>query len=131
MAAAPGVSLPKQCGSWSDLKAAYRLLSNGAVDPLAIQATHRALTRDACAEYPVVLCVQDDTTLEFNHRTNIRGLGKLANGRGQGLIQHSTLAVRPDGWVLGVLDEFWFTRVDCPDKETRLERHARWRESQV
>ena len=29
MAAAPASSLPHQCGSWADLKAAYRLLSNG------------------------------------------------------------------------------------------------------
>jgi hypothetical protein len=131
MAAAPQVSLPKQCGSWADLKAAYRLLSNEAVDPQGIQRPHRQLTRQACAEHPVVLCVQDDSELDFSTRTKIKGLGHSGNGLGQGLIQHSTLAVLPDGRVLGVLDQFWFNRIEAPASETRRQRNGRWRESQV
>ena len=82
MAAAPGSSLPHQCGSWADLKAAYRLLSNEDVDPQAIQHPHRRLTFGVCAEHPLVLCVQDDTQLAFSTRINISGLGKLGNGLG-------------------------------------------------
>ncbi len=131
MASSPQTSLPKQCGVWKDLKAAYRLLSNPAVDPDAIQSVHRNLTRDACAKHAVVLGVQDDTYLSFNSRANTRGLGKLATGMGRGLVQHSTLAVTPTGELLGILDQFWFRRVDAPDKETRSERNARWRETDV
>ena len=131
MAAAPQTSLPKQCGSWKDLKAAYRLLNNPAIDADAIQGVHRKLTRDACRKHAVVLSVQDDTYLSFNSRTNTKGLGKLATGMGQGLVQHSTLAVTPTGELLGLLDQFWFRRVDVPKEETRSERSERWREADV
>ena len=47
------------------------------------------------------------------------------------MMQHSTLAVLPDGRVLGVLDQCWFNRVNAPEAETRLERERRWRESDV
>jgi hypothetical protein len=131
MAAAPQTSLPKQCGSWKDLKAAYRLLNNPAVDADAIQGVHRELTRDACAKHAVILGVEDDTYLSFNRRTNTKGLGKLATGMGQGLVQHSTLAVTPTGELVGLLDQFWFRRVDAPEAETRSERNNRWREADV
>ena len=131
MAAAPQTSLPKQCGSWKDLKAAYRLLNNPAIDADAIQGVHRELARDACTKHAVVLSVQDDTYLSFNRRSNTKGLGKLATGLGQGLVQHSTLAVTPAGELLGLLDQFWFRRVDAPKEETRSERNARWRERDV
>lgn len=131
MAAAPQTSLPKQCGSWRDLKAAYRLLNNPAVDPDAIQDVHRKLTRDACTKHAVVLCVQDDAYLSFNSRAHTKGLGKLATGKGRGLVQHGTLAVTPTGELLGLLDEFWFRRIDAPAQETRKQRNARWREADV
>lgn len=131
MAAAPQTSLPKQCGSWKDLKAAYRLLNNPAVDPDAIQGTHRKLTRDACTKHAVVLSVEDDTYLSFNSHAGTKGLGKLATGQGRGLVQHSTLAVTPTGELLGLLDEFWFRRVDADEDETRRQRNARWREAKV
>jgi hypothetical protein len=124
----PQTSLPHQCGSWSDLKAAYRLLSNQAIDPQSIQQPHRKYTREICADHPVILCVQDDTRLAFNSRTKVKGLGKL-NDLGQGMIQHTTLALCPDGKLQGVLDQFWFNRVDAPESETRHQRRARWRES--
>lgn len=131
MATAPGLSLPKQCGDWSDLKAAYRLLSHPRIDPQALQQPHRRHTRQQCVGHPVVLCIQDDTTLSFNTRTKVRGLGPVGGKEaGQGLMQHTTLAALPDGRLLGVLDQFWFHRVQAHG-ETRRERHQRWRETQV
>jgi hypothetical protein len=131
MALSPQSSLPKQCGSWKDLKAAYRLVNNPNVTPDGIQSTHRAATYEACGEHPVILCVQDGTTLSFSGRTKIKGLGKLKRGTGQGLMQHSTLAVTTDGRLLGVLDQYWFRRIDKKEGETRTQRRQRWRESDV
>ena len=130
MARAPDSSLPKQCDDWGDLKAAYRLLSNENVDAQAIQTPHRQRTLSVCARHEIVLCVQDDSTLSFNSRTKVKGLGRL-NDKGQGMIQHSTLAVTPAGKLLGVLDQFWFLRVEADAEETRKERNERWRESEV
>lgn len=132
MTARPHQSLPKQCAGWADLKAAYRLLSNPAVDPQAAQAPHHAHVRDLCRQLPVVLCVQDTSDLDFTGRTGIRHLGKTGNGSGRGILQHTALAVRPDtGGVLGVLHQSWHARVEQPEGETRAQRRARWRESQV
>jgi hypothetical protein len=46
-------------------------------------------------------------------------------------MQHITLAVLPNGQLLGVLDQSWFNRVEPSETETRQERQARWRESCV
>ncbi len=130
MAESPGQSLPQQAASWGDLKAAYRLLSNDAVDPHDIQMPHRMLTRDSCGEHKIVLVVQDSTELDFSrHRHRTRGLGPLANGQGLGLVQHSSLAVTPHGELLGVLNQFWHVRRPRPRHETRKQRRSRWRES--
>lgn len=138
MSLSPHQSLPKQCPGWADLKAAYRLLSNPAVDPHAVQGPHRARVRQLCGGHPVVLCVQDTSDLDFTSRTGIRGLGKTGNGSGRGILQHTCLAVLPDpssagpaGTVLGVLHQSWHARVEQPGGETRKQRQARWRESQV
>lgn len=131
MAANPQTSLPKQCGAWAELKAAYRLLSNPSVDPQAIQGPHRRLTRQVCEGHPVVLCVQDDTDLVFTGRSKPQRLGLVGNKKGQGVTQHTTLGVLPDGRLLGILDQCWFTRVLAPEGETRRERQSRWCESQV
>lgn len=109
----PNQSLPKQCEQWKDLKAAYRLLSNGRIEPRAIGEPHQRRTRTLCADHPVVLCVQDDTHL-----------GGRCDRE-----QHTTLAVLPGGRLLGVLDQRFFKRVEVRDGETRKEREARWRES--
>jgi hypothetical protein len=110
-----GQSLPKQCGDWAELKAAYRLLSNPHVEPTAISRPHRDLTAITCGEHRLVLAVQDDTHVA---------------GRCQREC-HSTLAVLPDGRLVGLLDQRFFARVDKPKQETHLEREARWRESLV
>lgn len=126
-----GQSIPKSCGRWSDIMAAYRFLSNGAVDPHEIQRPHRELTREACAGRGVVLAVGDITDLDYTDHTKTSGLGRLGDGRGRGLQQHTVLAMDPEGRVLGILDQRWYTRPESPEGETRRERQNRWCEPDV
>lgn len=119
MAERPDQSLPQQTRSWADLKAAYRLLSNPAVDPQQIGRSHQAVTRHACQDQGLVLCVQDDCYLEAARLEADRHL------------QHSTLAVLPQGDLLGMLDQRFFERPEPPVGETRSQRMQRWRESCV
>ena len=128
MAAAPNQSLPKQCGTWSDLKAAYGFLGHPDVTPELIQKTHRQQTREQCQEHLLVLAIEDTTELDFTGR-EVEGLGPIGDGGGQGILQHSTLAVMPDGHVLGVLHQIFRNRVPAPAEETRQQRRARPRES--
>lgn len=119
MSASPHLSPPKQAEGWRDLKAAYRLLGNDRIDPRRIGAVHRRRVADAAAAHPLVLLVQDDTDLHA---------AKIPGGRH---VQHSTLAVLPEGSLLGVLQQTWFERVSAPEGEPRRQRMDRWRESCV
>lgn len=126
-----GQSIPKRCGGWAELMGAYRLLSNDAVDPHQMQRPHRDLTRQVCVDQGVILAVSDITDLDFTGRVNITGLGKLGNGQGRGLQQHTMLAVAPEGGVLGILDQRWYARPEAPPGETLRQRQSRWCESDV
>jgi hypothetical protein len=111
--------MPKQHGNWADLKAAYRLLDNDRIDPVAIGQPHRQQTRLTTTDHPLVLLVQDDTDLQAV---------KIEGGQH---VQHTTLAVLPDGQLLGIMQQAWFTHATPPIGETRKQRMTRWRESCV
>lgn len=131
MAQTPDQSLPKQCETWADLKAAYRFLHHENVTPDLIQQTHRRWVRDACAKHPVVLVVEDTSELDYTSQTTAAGLGPIGNGLGRGLLQHSALAVLPNGQLLGVLHQTWTIRKPKPEHETPSQRHLREKESDV
>lgn len=126
IAAAPDMTIPKQTESWDATKAAYRLLSNHQVSPDAIQMPHRMLTRRLCAEHPLILCIEDTSEIDYTSRKDVKGLGKIGTGYGRGFEQHSTLAVRPNGDVLGLLDARWCLKPEPPAGETRTQAAARW-----
>ena len=133
MAAAPDHSLPKQCDDWCDLKAAYRFLHHHDVSPERIQQTHRQGVRAALvrAGHPVVLAVQDTTELDYTTQTMAQGLGPIGKGTRRGLLQHSTLAVTPDGQLHGVLHQIWRARLPKPEGETRTQMRLRPKESDL
>lgn len=131
MAAAPDQSLPQQCETWADLKAAYRFLHHERVTPERIQQSHRALVREACAAHPVVLVLEDTSELDFTRQTTAVGLGPIGNGSGRGLLQHSALAMAPKGPLLGVLHQTWTTRTPKPEDETRTQMRRRDKESDL
>jgi hypothetical protein len=131
MACNPHMSLPKQLPDWADLNGAYRLLSNMAIAPRQMIEPHFGLTRSLAASHPVVLCVQDDTQLDFTCRSGVTGLGQIGNGSGRGLLQHSSLAILPgkspqDSSVLGILDLAWHSIQPVAKNEKRRERQNRW-----
>lgn len=115
----PGQGLPKQARAWSDLKAAYRFFSNSRVEPIAIGAPHRAWTRRQCVSLPIVLCVHDGSDLQG------------ARIPGDQYVQQSSMAVTPEGQIIGLLAQRWYRRVQKPEGETQRQRQERWRESAV
>lgn len=125
------MSLPKQFPQGADLAAAYRFLSNPEIDAQAILAPHRQVVRQQALAHPVVLCLEDDTELDFTHRSGLSGLGQIGDGRGRGLLQHSALAVLPEGQVLGLLDVAWHAPKPKPQGETMRQRQNRWNISDV
>lgn len=132
MACNPHMSLPKLLPDWSELFGAYRLLSNMSVPPRSIVEPHLQRTRQLAMGYAVVLNIQDDTQLDFTRRSDVEGLGLIGDGHGRGLLQHSSLAVVPDGGqVLGLLDLSWHAIEPVKKNETRRQRQSRWTATDV
>jgi hypothetical protein len=129
IAALPDATLPGQTQSWADLKAAYRLLHSGDVTHEAISLPHWRLTRQTAqhSEGPV-LFIQDGSQLDFTGR-DAQGLGRIGDDRGQGLLIHSALAVRPGTApeILGLAHQVVWIREGPPHKpnETRVQRYRR------
>ncbi len=75
----PSASIPKACQGWKETQAAYRLISNDAVNAEAIAEPHIACTVQRMSAQPVSLCIQDTSSLDFNG-LDINGLGPLPEG---------------------------------------------------
>lgn len=103
MAEEPEASLPQQMKSWSKLKGAYGILNHPAVSLPKLLEPHLQQTKQDAGNQEVTLFVEDTTELDYTAHPNTKGLGPIGDGRGRGLLLHSTLAVEPKtGEVLGV-----------------------------
>lgn len=124
LAAQPTASIPLASAGWSETKACYRLLANEHVEPLKLLDCHADKSVARAAAYPVVLCIQDTTELDFSSQPGIAGLGRLNYQARQGLYVHPTLMVTPEGQALGVIDAWTWTRKAKGDDDIK-ESH-RW-----
>ena len=120
----PTASLPDATNDPAMLKAAYRFFDTDAIDPAAILASHVQATYDRMASVPLVLAVQDTTSLDWTHHPATRDLGPLASTHQQGLLAHTTLALTPERVPLGLLAQQVWARdaasfAQLPDHKTR------------
>ena len=102
LGARPRAALAEACDDPAMLKAAYRFLENGAIEPQAVLASHAAATVERARGAAVVLAVQDTTHIEWD--------APAADAQQEGLWVHSTVALTPDGLALGVLAQEQWTR---------------------
>jgi len=142
LGAHPTESLPDACGTPARAKAAYRLFdlaerTPGCVPefdlPAAILAPHIAATVDRIADRPLVLAVQDTTSLDYTAHPATTGLGYLEAPQRRGLFLHSTLAVEPvAGTPLGLLASQVWARTDAElgRRRRRKSRATQEKESQ-
>lgn len=129
----PEGSVPSSFQSWGETQAAYRLFSNENVTGERVLEPHRDATLERMKEFPVVLCVQDTTELDYTSKPQIEGLGPLTYQASSGLHLHPTLAITPDRLCLGVLDQWSWAR-DAEnhggkDRHHRLNRPIEEKES--
>jgi hypothetical protein len=101
----PTAPIPQACPSLAEAKAAYRFLENERIVPRAIRQAHHRATLQRVGAYPVVLAVQDTTTLNYSTHPKTQGLGPIGSHSPKtiGLLLHSTLALTPQGQPLGFL----------------------------
>lgn len=108
----PMASVPQACGSAAAAKAAYNFFDNFSVSADEVLKSHGEQTLRRMASSPVILAVNDTTSLNHGKHTSIQGMGKI-NGEGdaaRGFHLHSTLAITPEGVCLGVLRAKCWTR---------------------
>lgn len=137
----PGGTLPQAFPKMKELKAAYRFFNQAKVGPEQIQTPHWEQTRVSCRQPGEYLLIEDTSELDYSGHWGCEDLGPIGNGRGRGLLLHSTLAVevrgwdlaqRPEGIVVGLLGQQCWKRCGPPKRgrETWKQRIQRPRESQ-
>jgi hypothetical protein len=137
----PGGTLPQALPRWKELKAAYRFFSQPKVGPVQVQTPHWEATRARCRQPGEYLLIEDTTELDYSFHPATQDLGPIGNGRGRGLLLHTTLAVRveqwtlehrPEGLALGLFFQQSWVRSGTPKrgKETWRQRLKRPRQSQ-
>ncbi len=101
----PTAPIPQACPNLSEAKGAYRFLENDRITPMSIRQAHHEATLERARAHPVVLAVQDTTTLNYSTHPKTEGLGPLGSHSPKtvGLLLHSTLAITPAGQPLGFL----------------------------
>ena len=141
LAQSPGGTLPQAFPVWSELKAAYRFFEQPKITFQEIQRPHWQQTRAACHQPGQYLMIEDTSLLDFTDHPLTEELGPIGDGRGRGLLLHTTLALRVEGWdvqerpqviALGLLAQQCWSRWLQPNRrgETRRQLMSRSRESQ-
>lgn len=94
----PGGTLHRSMADWAALMGAYRLLRRPGTTFEAVTAAHHQQTRARCREPGAYLLIEDTTEADFTSRPATEGLGRIGDDAGRGLLLHSCLALRIEGW---------------------------------
>jgi len=101
----PTAPIPQACGPGPATQGAYRFFENEAIDSESIRDAHHQSTLERVSVAPIVLALQDTSSLNYSTHPQTEGLGPIGTRRQKiiGLLLHSTLAVTPSGQPLGML----------------------------
>jgi len=127
----PDGTINSQNSEWADTKAAYRFFSNNKSCFQSVTAVHYRNTREACKGKRCLL-ISDTTEINHTWHQCTKGLGMIGDGKGLGFQLHSCLAVDvQQQQIIGLAAARINYRVRVPTGETRAERAARWKESDL
>jgi hypothetical protein len=122
--ARPMANIAQACSSRAKTRAAYRFLDHKETTMDTLLQPHHRATEARVRVEPVVLAVQDTTSLNYTAHAATEGIGPIGttvNGP-QGLHLHSTFAITPQGTPLGFLDVQCWAR-DPDDFGKKERRH--------
>ena len=124
MAAHPEASLATQMQDPGGLEGAYRMMNHEGVTLRGLLAPTYERTRQLASEKgKVVLWVNDQTELDYTFQRAKGGMGPIGDGKGRGLLMHSTLAIRPEmREVVGLGNVQVYLRVETPKPEPKSTR---------
>ncbi len=122
--ARPQASIPQACQTRAKTKGAYRFFDHPETSMEQILAPHREAALGRMRAEPVVLAVQDTTSLNYTPHPATENLGLIGYraDRGVGLWVHDTMAFNPQGTPLGLLDVQVWAR-DPKDFGKKKRRH--------
>ena len=121
MASNIGASIVKACLNPADSEGAYRLIRNEHVAPNAIAEAGFQSIAEQTKKYPLMLALEDTTSLNYAHSTLVGELGHLNSGdKVRGLLAHSVLLFAPEQLqVIGLIEQRRWSR----ELQTRGKRH--------
>jgi len=122
--AQPGELVPQASnGSVAKTKAAYRFFKNSSVDMQTLLRPHIESTIERLRSHPVILAVQDTTTLNYTAHPP-EGVGPINTSQNSavGLLVHDTMAFTPEGTPLGLLNVQCWAR-DSKQAGKKYRRH--------
>jgi hypothetical protein len=105
----------------AEAKAIYNMLGNEKFDRDEILKAHREGTVKRMADEPVILAVQDTTAVNYDGQRKSKGNGYISD-KTMGVNIHTSLAVTPDGLVLGALDQRGYKRPEGREETLTAER---------
>ena len=122
--ARPQGSVPQACQTRAKTKAAYRFFDHPKMGMDKVLEQHYEATLARVGQEPVVLAVQDTTSLNYSTHPATENLGPIGSCPDGiiGLLLHDTMAFNPDGTPLGLLDVQCWAR-DPEDFRKKTRRH--------
>ena len=122
--ARPQASVPQACQTRAKTKAAYRFFDHPKMGIDKVLEQHYEATLARVGQGPVVLAVQDTTSLNYSTHPATENLGPIGSCPDGiiGLLLHDTMAFNPDGTPLGLLDVQCWAR-DPEDFGKKTRRH--------
>lgn len=128
-----GLSIVKSSHSSAEVEGAYRLLRNPNISPDAIADAGFIATAKAAQACPLLLALEDTTTINFSHTSAYEDLGNTSTQqKTHGLLAHSVLLYAPDtARMVGLIAQQRWTRdtADYGMKHLRKQRPYEEKES--
>jgi hypothetical protein len=106
----PDSTIPEATSDRNDMDAAYNFYKNDRVSPGRVVVSCLPYTLANLEGCSRVLAIQDSSDVNFSALDETPGLGYTDGHDTRGLKLHSTLAVRADGLVAGLLTQQIWTR---------------------
>lgn len=132
LASQPGTSVPQASENLAAACATYDFWNSPYFNPSDIIAAQAKSTVERIKEHPIVLAVQDTTSLDFTTQKAKKGMGYLDCKTSFGLKVHTTFAVSPVGIPLGLINQYVWAREEenLGIAKLRRKRETKEKESQ-
>jgi len=131
--ARPQAQIPEACQSRAKTKAAYRFFQHEDTQMDVLLEPHYRASQQRIAEQPIVLAVQDTTSLNYSPHPATENLGPIGSQPEGiiGLMVHDTMAFSLEGTPLGLLDVQCWARdgAEFGKKHQRKQRRIEEKES--